>query len=87
VAEALADLAVGPPLNRIVEVAGPERIGLDTLARRLLATAGDHRQVVGNTHALYFGTQLDDRSLTAGDHARIGLTRFEEWLGRASASA
>jgi uncharacterized protein YbjT (DUF2867 family) len=85
VAEALADLAVGPPLNRIVEVAGPERIGMDTLARRLLATEGDHRQVVGDAHALYFGTRLDDGSLTAGDHARIGPTRFEEWLGRASA--
>ena len=35
---ALADLVVGPPLNRTAEVGGPERIGFDALARRLSAS-------------------------------------------------
>jgi uncharacterized protein YbjT (DUF2867 family) len=26
------------------------------------------------------GTELDDRSLTPGDNARLGRTRFEDWL-------
>lgn len=85
VAAALADLVVGPPLNRTVEVGGPERIGFDALARRFLATSGDKRRVIGDADALYFGTRLDDSSLTTGDQARIGPTRFEDWLGRAAA--
>jgi uncharacterized protein YbjT (DUF2867 family) len=85
VAAALADLAVGPPLNRTVEVGGPERIRLDDLARRLLASTGDRRQVIGDSQTPYYGTRLDDNSLTAGDQARIGAIRFDDWLGHASA--
>jgi uncharacterized protein YbjT (DUF2867 family) len=85
VAAALADLVVRPPLNRTVEVGGPERIGFDALARRFLAATGDKRRVIGDADAQYFGTRLDDNSLTTGDQARIGPTRFEDWLGRAAA--
>jgi uncharacterized protein YbjT (DUF2867 family) len=37
VASALADIAVGAPVNGMVEVAGPEPLRLDDLARRVLA--------------------------------------------------
>ena len=46
VAAALADLAVGPPLNDTVEVAGPDACPLDKLARKFLAARGDKRQVI-----------------------------------------
>jgi uncharacterized protein YbjT (DUF2867 family) len=82
VAAALADLAVGSPLNATIEVAGPEACPLDKLACKLLAASGDRRQVIADVHARYFGAQLNDRSLTPGDHPRIGATRFEDWLGR-----
>jgi uncharacterized protein YbjT (DUF2867 family) len=80
VAAALADLAVGPPLNATVEVAGPEASPLDKFARKLLAVTGDGRQVIADVHARYYGTELNDRSLTPGDHPRLGSTRFEDWL-------
>lgn len=79
---ALADLAVGPPMNGTVEVAGPELIPLDALARQYLATKKDPRQVIADVHARYFGTELDDKSLTPGDHPRLGSVRFEDWLSR-----
>jgi uncharacterized protein YbjT (DUF2867 family) len=85
VAAALADLAVGPPLNATVEVAGPEAVPLDKLARKVLDAKGDKRRVIADVHARYFGTELDDRSLTPGEHPRFGPTRFDAWLGRASA--
>ena len=47
-----------------------------------LAASGDRRQVIADVHARYFGTELNDRSLTPGDHPRIGPTRFEDWLSR-----
>jgi hypothetical protein len=30
--------------------------------------------------ARYFGAEIDDRSLTPGDHPRLGPTHFEDWL-------
>jgi uncharacterized protein YbjT (DUF2867 family) len=82
VAAALADLAVGSPLDATIEVAGPEACPLDKFARKLLAVTGDRREVIADIHARYFGTKLNDRSLTPGDHPRLGSTRFEDWLGR-----
>jgi uncharacterized protein YbjT (DUF2867 family) len=85
VVAALAELAVGPPLNATVEVAGPEAWPLDKIARKFLATSGDRRQVIADVHARYFGAQVNDRSLTPGDHPRLGSIRFEEWLSRTPA--
>jgi uncharacterized protein YbjT (DUF2867 family) len=80
VAAALADLAVAPPVNGMVEVAGPEPLPLDKLARQFLAANGDSRQVIADVHARYFGAAINDRSLTPGEHPRLGPTRFEDWL-------
>jgi uncharacterized protein YbjT (DUF2867 family) len=85
VAAALADLATGSPLDATVEVAGPEACPLDKLACKLLAARGDRRQVIADVHARYFGAELNDRSLTPGDHPRLGKIRFEDWLGQTSA--
>jgi uncharacterized protein YbjT (DUF2867 family) len=80
VADAVADAALGAPINGIIEIAGPERAPLDEMVRRFLTAKRDPRQVVADTHARYFGTELDDRSLTPGDGAHIGSIRFEDWL-------
>jgi len=82
VAAELADIAVEEPLNGTVELAGPEPIRLDELVRRFLSASRDARKVVTDVHAAYFGTELNDRSLTPGDDPRIGPTRFEDWLSR-----
>jgi uncharacterized protein YbjT (DUF2867 family) len=82
VADALAEIAVAEPLNGTVEVAGPESIRLDELVRRYLSASRDARKVITDVHALYFGTELNDHSLTPGDNSRIGPTRFEDWLNR-----
>ncbi len=83
VAAALAELAVGAPVNGTIEVAGPDQFPLDDLARKFLAAHEDKRQVIADVHARYFGAELNDRSLVAGGKPRIGSTRFQDWLGRA----
>jgi uncharacterized protein YbjT (DUF2867 family) len=55
---ALADVVMGAPINGMVEVAGPEKFRLDDLVRRVLRTRSDARQVTGDIHARYFGTEL-----------------------------
>ncbi len=82
VATAMADAALGAPVNGTIEIAGPERVGLAALVQRYLAAIGDARTVVADATAPYFGVQLDDRSLTPGDAPRLGAITFETWLAR-----
>lgn len=80
VAAAVADVATSPPLNATIEVAGPDAIRMDDLARQFLQANGDSRQVITDSQATYFGTPVDDRSLTPGDKPRLAPTRFADWL-------
>src|SRR5712671_5000206 len=75
VAAALADIAVEEPLNGTVELAGPEPIRMDELVRRFLSANRDARKVTTDVHAGYFGTAVNDQSLTPGNNPRLGPTR------------
>jgi len=80
VANAVAQVAVGYPVNGIVEVAGPEQLRLDSLLRRRLGARRDPRVVIADAQARYLGATLGEHSLVPSARARIGLTRFEDWL-------
>jgi uncharacterized protein YbjT (DUF2867 family) len=80
VASALARVAVGPPVNGVVEVAGPQPVRLNELVRRRLAADHDPREVIPDPQARYFGAVLGERTLLPGDAARLAETRFEDWL-------
>jgi len=82
VAAAMADVAVEKPVNGTVELAGPEPIRLDELVRRYLSANRDARKVTTDVHARYSGIEVNDQSLTPGKSARLGPTRFEDWLSR-----
>lgn len=82
VVAALADVAVNPPVNDIVEVAGPEPVSMAGLVAAFLRKTGDPRQVVADVNARYFGALLNDQSLTPGAHARLGSINFEEWFSK-----
>jgi hypothetical protein len=72
---------VGPPVNDVLEVAGPEKFRLDELVGRVLRNNKDSREVTTDVHARYFGTELNDQSLVpAGTPWRIGAMGFETWL-------
>jgi uncharacterized protein YbjT (DUF2867 family) len=82
VATAIGRIAVGSPVNGIVEVGGPEKFRLDELIRRTLAALRDLREVATDPNARYYGVGLSERSLVPGDDARLGEMRFEDWLNR-----
>jgi uncharacterized protein YbjT (DUF2867 family) len=85
VAAAMADVAEAAPVNGMIEIAGPERIAMSDLIKRFLKAKGDTRQVVVDKSARYFGVELNDTTLTAGEHARLGPTHFDDWLKRSAA--
>jgi uncharacterized protein YbjT (DUF2867 family) len=80
VASALAEVAAGPPLNDTVQVSGPEQFRLDDLVRGRLRAHNDPREVITDPQARYFGIAPGERTLLPGDDARVGKTRYDDWL-------
>ncbi len=80
VANALARIATSSPVKCTVEIGGPEQFRLDELARRDLAARQDPREVISDPHARYYGIQVSERALVPDAKARLGETRFEDWL-------
>ena len=82
VAAALMDYTLAPPLNRIVEIGGPEALGIDEIVRRFLVATADARRVITDPKAPYYGVKVSERSLTP-DHAdRLAPTHLDDWLGQ-----
>lgn len=84
VANAVAKVAVGAPVNGIVEVGGPQQFRLDEFVREGLLAYGDSRKVVADPAAGYFGVEVDERALVPGKDAQLGQTRFETWLSQSA---
>jgi uncharacterized protein YbjT (DUF2867 family) len=85
VASAVGKVAVGQPVNGIVEIGGPEQFRIDELVRRRLTALKDPREVIADPNALYSGARLSERTLVPGNNARLGETRFETWLTQPAA--
>jgi len=80
VADVVAEVSVGPPLDGRIEIAGPERFRFDELIRDFLRAKNDPREVVADTHAPYFGAELGQDSLVPGENPRLGERHLRDWL-------
>lgn len=82
VAAAVASAAIGEPVNGIINIAGPEKQGMDDFIRARFAATGDQRKVVTDPGALYYGAVLDERSIVPveGEEVTIYPTKFSDWL-------
>jgi uncharacterized protein YbjT (DUF2867 family) len=86
VAGALADVTAGPPVNGIIEVAGPQQFRLDELVRSTLRERHDPREVITDPHAPYYGAELHERTLVPAAGARLAETRFDDWQNQSTSS-
>lgn len=82
VAAVLTVIALAPPRNATIEIAGPDRLPFRDFFARRIAADGDHREVLADKAAHYFGAALERGSLVPEhvDAAQLGPTRFEQWL-------
>ena len=80
VAAAVADVALGPPLTRTIEIGGPETFTLDQAVRKVLEFDRDERSIVADPSAPYYGVQVSDRTLVPDPGARLGTVRLDWWI-------
>ena len=80
VASAVARVAMGSPVNGMVETGGPEQFRLDEVVRMYLAARKDPRTVVSDPNARYYGIAVSERTLIPDSGARLGETHFKDWL-------
>jgi uncharacterized protein YbjT (DUF2867 family) len=82
VAAAIVRVAIGSPVDGMVEVGGPEKFGIDEFVRKGLAARQDPREVIADPQARYSGARLSETSLVPGAGAQLAKTRFETWLSQ-----
>lgn len=80
VVAALSGLAAASATNTTVEIAGPERMGMDELASRYLSLKGDSRKLVSDVAVGYFGAPADDTTLIPGANPIIGQHQYDQWV-------
>jgi uncharacterized protein YbjT (DUF2867 family) len=80
VAAAVCNVALAAPVHDTIEIAGPQPLRFEDFVRQGLRSVGDQRAVVADPQARYFGARLTERALLPGDGARLGPTRFDDWL-------
>ncbi|MFF4039569.1 SDR family oxidoreductase [Streptomyces sp. NPDC001816] len=79
VADTVADVAAGTPLNGTLNVAGPDTFPLDELGRITLNAHPDGRTVVTDDTAGMFAAVHGDALIAKGD-TRIAPTHYTDWL-------
>ncbi len=89
VATAVTRAATSEPRNGIINIAGPEKLGMDDFIRNRFAASGDPREVVTDPTARYFGAVIDEHSIVPidGEDATIYPTRFSDWMASRAPNA
>jgi len=82
VATAVTRVATGEPINGVINIAGPEKLGMDDFIRNRFVATGDARKVVTDGEARYYGAVLDDRSIVPvnGEELTVFPTSFSDWM-------
>jgi len=86
VANAVGRIAVGKPVNGIVEIGGPQSFRIEELVRQRMASLNDSREVIADPNALYSGARITERTLVPDDGAQLGEIHFADWLKDSASS-
>lgn len=78
--QVVTDVAIAPPADQSIEVAGPDIADLVELARKVVARRGDRTRLVAVPFPGRTGRALREGALTPGPGARIVGPGFDEWL-------
>jgi len=76
----VAEAALMPPANGIIEISGPERFPMPEFVTKYLNGVNDPRKVQANGAEVYFGANISATSLVPAGEARKGAIYFDNWL-------
>ena len=79
VADEVAKVAVGEPLNGRVDIAGPDKVRMDEFFRKALAELNDPREVVTDPEAQYYGAVVSEDALVPVGDAVLGRIHYADW--------
>ncbi|TDD49780.1 SDR family oxidoreductase [Kribbella antibiotica] len=80
VADQVAKVAVGEPLNARVDIAGPDKSRMDEFFRKALAELNDPREVVTDPEAQYYGAVVSEDALVPTGDAVLGRIHYADWV-------
>src|SRR6202012_3776201 len=83
----VARVALQPPKNGYINVAGPDRLTQDELAREFLKARNDPRQVIADPSRGYFGGQIPENALVPDRPDVLGAMHFSDWLAHSQQAA
>ncbi|MGC4053458.1 MAG: SDR family oxidoreductase [Paludibaculum sp.] len=84
---AVGDVALGKPLNGMVEIGGPKAYQMADLVRVALGPSANQREIVIDPKMGYFGAEASERSIVPDAGARLSTKRYEDWLTQQQAAA
>jgi uncharacterized protein YbjT (DUF2867 family) len=80
VAAKVAEFALAPPRNGMIEIAGPDRLPMAELVKHHFDGIGETRDVITDDTAPYFGVVLGGPWLTPTGDAWLSQRRYGDWL-------
>ncbi len=78
----LAKTALEVPVNRMIEIGGPDRFQLDNWIRQYITSTQKSLEVETDSRAPYSGVQLDQTTLTPENPVYLGGTKYTEWIAQ-----
>jgi uncharacterized protein YbjT (DUF2867 family) len=83
VAVFLVKTALENPVNKTIEIGGPERFQLDEWIRQYITSTQKSTEVETDSHALYSGVLLKQTTLTPENPVYLGSTNYTTWIAQA----
>ena len=81
VARLIVDVVLKPPVNGIVEIAGPEKMSMAQMVAKYLKAKGDTREVISDNKTGYFGTAIkEDTLIPEMPSPLLGSIKLDEWV-------
>lgn len=82
VATFLAKKASETPVNKIIEIGGPDRFQIDEWIRQYITSTEKSVEVETDSNAPYSGVVLNQTTLTPENPVYLGSTKYMEWIAQ-----
>jgi len=80
VASFVAEVALGQPANKILEIGGPDKFNMASWVKQYDQATNKNYEIVADTKALYSGAPLDTDTLAPENAVFLGKNHYADWI-------